>query len=265
MNAPTAVSSPDPSLRDADDVASDLGVDPAIGLSDAEAARRLHADGPNELRAKPPVPLWRKILAQFQDPLIYLLLVAVAISVIAWWAEGAGWRARGRAGHRRDRRAQRGARLGPGEQGGNAVAALQIDDGGDVDRAARRRAAHRAVERARARRHPRAGRGRRRRRRCAPAERDRPAHLGGVADRRERGGDQGRRDAREPVTARRPVRHGLQGHRRRPGRGPRRGHRDRHGHARWAPSPRCSTPPRRTESPAAEGDRAASARCSASR
>jgi magnesium-transporting ATPase (P-type) len=34
------------------------------------------------------VPVWRKILAQFQDPLIYLLLVAIAISLGAWAVEG---------------------------------------------------------------------------------------------------------------------------------------------------------------------------------
>ncbi len=86
---PAVVESKDPSLREADDVARDLGVDPASGLSTAEAQERLRRDGPNELRAKRPVPRWRKVLAQFQDPLIYLLLVAVAISVAAWWAEGA--------------------------------------------------------------------------------------------------------------------------------------------------------------------------------
>jgi Ca2+-transporting ATPase len=82
----------DPALLDAVDVARDLDVDPATGLSAATAALRLERNGPNELRSKPPVPLWRKILAQFQDPLIYLLLVAVAISLAAWAAEGAaGW------------------------------------------------------------------------------------------------------------------------------------------------------------------------------
>ncbi|WP_127126364.1 cation-translocating P-type ATPase [Georgenia sp. SYP-B2076] len=79
----------DPALTDVAEVAQDLGVEPAAGLSEDEAARRLAADGPNELRAKAPVPLWRKVLAQFQDPLIYLLLVAVAISVVAWAVEGA--------------------------------------------------------------------------------------------------------------------------------------------------------------------------------
>lgn len=77
------------SLREAADVARDLGVDPASGLGAAEAARRLAADGPNELRSKPPVPLWRKVLDQFRDPLVALLLVAVGISVTVWWVEGA--------------------------------------------------------------------------------------------------------------------------------------------------------------------------------
>jgi magnesium-transporting ATPase (P-type) len=79
----------DPSITDGADVARDFAVDPAVGLSSLEAARRLQRDGPNELRAKPSVPVWRKILAQFQNPLIYLLLVAVLISVAAWLVEGA--------------------------------------------------------------------------------------------------------------------------------------------------------------------------------
>ena len=72
-----------------DEVAAAVGTDLARGLSSGEAARRLAADGPNELRSKPPVPLWRKVVSQFQDPLIYLLLVAIVISLGAWIAEGA--------------------------------------------------------------------------------------------------------------------------------------------------------------------------------
>ncbi len=69
-----------------------LAVDIEVGLSAQEAARRLARNGPNELRAAPRAPAWRRVLAQFQDPLIYLLLVAVAIALIAWWVEGrAGW------------------------------------------------------------------------------------------------------------------------------------------------------------------------------
>lgn len=76
-------------LRRAADALHAFGVDPGAGLDPAEAQLRLERYGPNELRAAPPVPLWRKIVRQFQDPLIYLLLAAIAISVVAWAVEGA--------------------------------------------------------------------------------------------------------------------------------------------------------------------------------
>jgi len=53
----------DPSVLDIAEVADALAVDLGSGLSPAEAARRLAVDGPNELRAVPPVPTWRKIFA----------------------------------------------------------------------------------------------------------------------------------------------------------------------------------------------------------
>ena len=77
----------DPSLLDATDVARALDVNPATGLSAAEAARRLERFGLNELAGPPPVPKWKKFLAQFKDPLVYLLLAATVISVIAWIVE----------------------------------------------------------------------------------------------------------------------------------------------------------------------------------
>ena len=77
----------DPSLADAQAVAASLGVDPNTGLSQAEAERRLAQYGPNELASAPPVPKWKKFLAQFQDPLVYLLLAATVISLIAWFIE----------------------------------------------------------------------------------------------------------------------------------------------------------------------------------
>ncbi len=89
MDETVAIVPTDPSLVDAAAVAAGLGVEPMRGLSAVEAAARLAQDGPNELRAKPPVPIWRKILAQFQDPLVYLLLVAIVISLVAWIVEGA--------------------------------------------------------------------------------------------------------------------------------------------------------------------------------
>jgi potassium/sodium efflux P-type ATPase len=78
-----------PWLRDAADVLAELGADDRQGLTAAEAASRLAAQGPNELRAAAGTPGWRRFLAQLESPLIYLLLVAIAISMVVWIAEGA--------------------------------------------------------------------------------------------------------------------------------------------------------------------------------
>ena len=59
------------------DVVAQMQTDPARGLSSEEAQRRLQQYGPNQLQAKPPIPKWRKFLAQFTNPLVLLLLVAV--------------------------------------------------------------------------------------------------------------------------------------------------------------------------------------------
>nr|WP_296488194.1 cation-translocating P-type ATPase [Rhodoferax sp.] len=72
------------------ELALTLGTDLERGLGAEEAATRLHADGPNELRAAPPVPRWRRALAQFQDPLVYLLGAAAAVALAAWWFDGRG-------------------------------------------------------------------------------------------------------------------------------------------------------------------------------
>jgi magnesium-transporting ATPase (P-type) len=79
----------DPSLRDPDEAVRAADTDAEHGLTSDEAARRLAEHGPNRLDAKAAVPAWRKLLAQFTDPLIYLLLAAVVVSTIAWWLEGA--------------------------------------------------------------------------------------------------------------------------------------------------------------------------------
>ncbi len=82
----------DPSVKNADDVASALGVDINNGLTSPEVSRRLAQDGPNELRSAPRRPAWRRVLSHFHDPLVYLLLAAVAIALVAWVIEGlVGW------------------------------------------------------------------------------------------------------------------------------------------------------------------------------
>ncbi len=80
----------DPSLLNIADVARALGTDLERGLVAEEAATRLRAEGPNELRAVPPVPAWRRGLAQLQDPLVYLLGAAATVALAAWWFEGRG-------------------------------------------------------------------------------------------------------------------------------------------------------------------------------
>ena len=97
MHQPALIESPerhvdvtrDPWQREAVHVAADLGTNIALGLTTEEAAARLARFGPNELEAGETIPAWRKFLAQFQDPLIYLLFVAVGISIVAWVFEGA--------------------------------------------------------------------------------------------------------------------------------------------------------------------------------
>jgi Ca2+-transporting ATPase len=71
------------------EVLARLGTDPARGLSAAEARSRLERWGRNELPSAPPVPPWQRLLAQFNSPLVLLLLAACAISLVVWWFEGA--------------------------------------------------------------------------------------------------------------------------------------------------------------------------------
>jgi len=66
------------------EVVAGLESDARQGLSAGEARTRLERYGPNELETERPVPAWRRFLAQFQDTLVVLLLVATAISVGLW-------------------------------------------------------------------------------------------------------------------------------------------------------------------------------------
>jgi Ca2+-transporting ATPase len=67
-----------------DEVLVALGSDAQRGLSADEAHERLLRYGANALASEPPVPGWRRFLAQFQDILVVLLLVATAISAALW-------------------------------------------------------------------------------------------------------------------------------------------------------------------------------------
>ena len=137
----------DPSLADAQAVAASLGVDPNTGLSQAEAERRLAQYGPNELASAPPVPKWKKFPAQFKDPLVYLLLAATGISLIAWFIEKsqrcAGRGRRRNTAVRRHRHCaypyrQRGTRLHSGIESGRSRRSALPNDRAANQRAARR-------------------------------------------------------------------------------------------------------------------------------
>ena len=73
--------------RPAEEVVSDLNTDARRGLGGEEVRTRLERFGANELLSEPGVPGWRKFLAQFQDVLVILLLVATAISAGLWLYE----------------------------------------------------------------------------------------------------------------------------------------------------------------------------------
>jgi P-type Ca2+ transporter type 2C len=52
--------------RSPEEVAADLGVDPAAGLTAARAAELLNANGPNALPEETPKPGWRRFLEEYR-------------------------------------------------------------------------------------------------------------------------------------------------------------------------------------------------------
>ncbi len=66
---------------DAGDAVAALASDAALGLSTAEAARRLRVAGPNSLPEAPTRSVAKLVLHQFQSPLVYLLFVAAGIAL----------------------------------------------------------------------------------------------------------------------------------------------------------------------------------------
>ena len=71
----------------AEAVVATFGSDVALGLSRAEAQRRLNRYGPNRLRSAPRTPWWRRLLEQFQSLLVIILLVATIISAAEWFLQ----------------------------------------------------------------------------------------------------------------------------------------------------------------------------------
>ena len=63
----------------------------ADGLTAAEAAARLARFGPNRLPSRPPPAWWQILLRQFLSPLIYLLAVAMLVSLLVGDLSDAGF------------------------------------------------------------------------------------------------------------------------------------------------------------------------------
>lgn len=76
-----------PYRQPVNEVLAALDTDARHGLSEGDARSRLDRYGRNELAAEKPVPGWRKFLAQFQNVLVILLLIATAISAGLWLYE----------------------------------------------------------------------------------------------------------------------------------------------------------------------------------
>lgn len=70
--------------RSVEEVVAELDSNVQHGLIESEAQSRLETYGLNELQAEKPIPAWRKFLAQFEDVLVILLLIATAVSVGVW-------------------------------------------------------------------------------------------------------------------------------------------------------------------------------------
>ena len=65
-----------------EEVASRLQVDPASGLTPAEATQRLQTYGPNALAEAKPVPVWQRFLKQYREYMQIVLVGAAVVSLL---------------------------------------------------------------------------------------------------------------------------------------------------------------------------------------
>jgi len=73
--------------RSVPEVVNALATDASRGLATDEAGKRLSEFGRNELAAERSVPVWKRLVRQFNDVLVILLLIATAISAALWLYE----------------------------------------------------------------------------------------------------------------------------------------------------------------------------------
>jgi Ca2+-transporting ATPase len=67
----------------AEEVCRRLGVDPAVGLSDAEVTERRARYGANKLSEASPEPAWKAFLRQYKDLMQLVLVGAAVVSIVA--------------------------------------------------------------------------------------------------------------------------------------------------------------------------------------
>lgn len=87
MSQTTAVDQNAPHEQSAEEVTVALGTDANAGLTAQEARLRLERFGPNELVTEAGAPAWRRLLGQFKDALVLLLIAAAIISCAVWAVE----------------------------------------------------------------------------------------------------------------------------------------------------------------------------------
>lgn len=75
-------------LASAEEVLEEQSTSAASGLTAAEAQSRLASVGPNKLDEEEKTPMWKRFFEQMADPMVIMLLVAAAISVITGFIQG---------------------------------------------------------------------------------------------------------------------------------------------------------------------------------
>ncbi len=75
-------------LASAEEVLEEQSTSAASGLTAVEAQSRLASVGPNKLDEEEKTPMWKRFFEQMGDPMVIMLLVAAAISVITGFIQG---------------------------------------------------------------------------------------------------------------------------------------------------------------------------------
>ena len=75
-------------LASAEEVLEEQSTSAAQGLTATEAQSRLASVGPNKLDEEEKTPMWKRFFEQMGDPMVIMLLVAAAISVITGFIQG---------------------------------------------------------------------------------------------------------------------------------------------------------------------------------